>query len=54
MTQKRYDVSVERLRIAERCLIGASADRPELLTDDNWIRAMQSIYKLLKERKRRK
>lgn len=41
------DVSTERLRIAERCLIGAAADRPELLTDDSWQAAMLAVRKML-------
>lgn len=45
---KRNDMHSERLRLAERCLIGAAADRKELLTDDNWQAAMMAIREMLR------
>jgi hypothetical protein len=50
--RKRGEVAVMRLRLAERLLIGAAADRPELLTDDNWQHAMAHVYAMLKKVKR--
>lgn len=49
MSTPRQNLSIERLRIAERCLISAAADRPELLTDDNWQHAMGRVYAMLKD-----
>lgn len=48
MNKSVNNVSEERLRLAERCLIGASSERPELLTDENWATAMKSVYEMLK------
>ncbi len=46
--KRKPSVATERLRLAERCLIGAAADRPELLTDENWQQAMSRVYEMLK------
>lgn len=40
------NVTPERLRVAERCLIAAAADQKELLCDENWQKAMLNIREL--------
>lgn len=54
MNKSVNNVSEERLRIAERCLIGAASERPELLVDHNWQNCMTSIYEILKTKKGKK
>jgi hypothetical protein len=48
------EVSAARLRIAERCLIGAASARSELLHDENWQDCMTKIYEMLKSETSRK
>lgn len=50
--QENDAVWVARLRLAERLLIGAASERPELLTDENWAGAMAHVFALLKKGKR--
>ena len=42
------DVSPERLRLAERLLIGAASARKELMIDEHWQACMTHIYELIK------